>query len=116
MKVLVIEPIRYCVSPGSAATSPYAPTPGELAVADDAGDERRQVSGDLPLGQEPLEPVGGGVRDGAHRTSSVDSANASGGGQEQTRWRSPYAWSMRATGGQYLSGSGPVGNAATSRG
>ena len=48
--------------------------------------------------------------------SSSASANASGGGQEHTRWRSPYAWSMRATGGQYLSGSGPVGKTATSRG
>ena len=48
--------------------------------------------------------------------SSAASANASGGGQEQTRCRSPYAWSMRATGGQYLSGSGPVGKTATSRG
>src|SRR4051794_34353290 len=50
------------------------------------------------------------------RRGSYWSANASGGGQEQTRWRSPYAWSTRATGGQYLSGFGPVGNAATSRG
>ena len=39
---------------------------------------------------------------------SVSSANASGGGQEQTRLRSPYAWSIRATGGQYLSGSTPA--------
>src|SRR3954467_13334078 len=47
--------------------------------------------------------------------SSAGSAKASGGGQEQTRWRSPYAWSIRATGGQYLSGSGPVGKTPTSR-
>ena len=47
--------------------------------------------------------------------SAYCSAKASGGGQAQTRLRSPYAWSMRATGGQYLSGSGPVGNTASSR-
>ncbi len=51
----------------------------------------------------------------AHRLALRYSANASGGGQAQTRLRSPYAWSMRATGGQYLSGSRPVGNAARSR-
>jgi hypothetical protein len=44
------------------------------------------------------------------------SAKASGGGQAQTRLRSPYAWSIRATGGQYLSGSTPAGNTARSRG
>lgn len=29
-------------------------------------------------------------------------SKACGGGQAQTRWRSPYAWSMRRTGGQYF--------------
>jgi hypothetical protein len=43
------------------------------------------------------------------------SAKASGGGHAQTRLRSPYAWSIRATGGQYLSGSTPVGKTARSR-
>src|SRR5688572_8043936 len=45
-------------------------------------------------------PLGGGpgrwVRLG-------QSSYASSGGQEQTRLRSPYAWSMRRTGTQYLS-------------
>jgi hypothetical protein len=43
------------------------------------------------------------------------SAKASSGGQAQPRLRSPYAWSMRATGGQYLSGSMPVGKTPSSR-
>ena len=36
------------------------------------------------------------------RPGRVQSSNASGGGQEQTRLRSPYAPSMRRTGGQYF--------------
>jgi hypothetical protein len=49
------------------------------------------------------------------RHSADHSAKASSGGHAQTRLRSPYAWSMRATGGQYLSGSIPVGKTPTSR-
>src|SRR5699024_379129 len=37
------------------------------------------------------------------------------GGHEQTRFRSPWAWSIRPTGDQYLSGVGPYGYAACSR-
>ena len=41
---------------------------------------------------------------------------AATGGQEQTRWRSPYAPSIRRTGGQYLAAaSTPDGNAASAR-
>ena len=65
----------------------------------------------------PLRAAGRAVAHAARavRQPGVYSANASGGGQAQTRLRSPYAWSMRATGGQYLSGSTPVGKTARSR-
>ncbi len=36
------------------------------------------------------------------RRRRTDQANASIGGQAHTRLRSPYAWSMRRTGGQYF--------------
>ena len=52
---------------------------------------------------------------GDQAASAATRAKASGGGQAQTRLRSPYAWSIRATGGQYLSGSMPVGKTARSR-
>ncbi len=53
-----------------------------------ANDGARGVAGTPRAGN----PVGGG------RQSSY----ASSGGQAQTRLRSPYAWSMRRTGTQYL--------------
>ena len=37
------------------------------------------------------------------------------GGQVQTRCRSPYAWLILATGGQYFQAVAPMGNTATSR-
>src|SRR5215218_6754042 len=50
------------------------------------------------------------------RPRKAQSANASGGGHEQTRLRSPYAPSIRRTGGQYLArGSTPAGKVASSR-
>ena len=43
-------------------------------------------------------------------------AYASGDGQEQTRFRSPYAPSIRPTGGKYLcAGDTPAGNTASAR-
>ena len=43
-------------------------------------------------------------------------AYASGDGQEQTRFRSPYAPSIRPTGGKYLcAGETPAGNTASAR-
>ena len=57
----------------------------------------------------PILPLAGASRAGtaqgpgpARTVSPGRYSNASGGGQEQTRLRSPYAWSMRRTGGQYL--------------
>ena len=48
--------------------------------------------------------------------SNAQLSNASGGGHEQTRFRSPYAPSMRLTGGQYLSAAWtPTGKAAATR-
>lgn len=37
-----------------------------------------------------------------HTLQARDQANASTGGQAHTRFRSPYAWSIRRTGGQYF--------------
>ncbi len=45
-------------------------------------------------------PPGGG-RDAVRRAGPCQ-AKASIGGQAQTRLRSPYAWSIRRTGGQYF--------------
>ena len=102
--VFVIDPIRYCVpSVGVDARQSRQ----ELAVLQHAGHHRRQPTGRLQVLQPGLP--GRATHAGAH------SANASGGGHAQTRLRSPYAWSIRATGGQYLSGSTPVGNTASSR-
>ncbi len=110
VRVLVIEPTLYCVSVTSPGTSPDAVGPGQPAVAHDAGDDRGHLALGLRRGQPPAQPPRGVVGDGvADRVGAAHSANASGGGQAQTRLRSPYAWSIRATGGQYLSGSTPVG-------
>ena len=84
------------------------PRPQQLAAEQHAADDRRQP----PL---RLERSRTACQRGS-RAVMGSLAKASGGGQAQTRLRSPYAWSMRPTGGQYLSGSGPVGNTPTSRG
>ena len=98
--VLVIDPIRYCVS--VEVSAPAVPDQRELGAVEHAGDDRGQAPVGLVAVEDRLEVLG------------APHANASGGGQAQTRLRSPYAWSMRPTGGQYLSGSGPAGNTATS--
>ena len=98
----MIEPIRYCVSSGGPATSPAPPT----QLSDPSLSTPATTDGSRP---RPWMPLQTGLQVGRH------SANASGGGHEQTRLRSPYAWSMRATGGQYLSGSWPAGNTPSSR-
>ncbi len=115
--VLQVRPGRQVVERRDAAV------PDQLAVADHPADDRGQPSPGLLAGEQHVEPPRGTVGQGgpahacAGSAASVasGSANASGDGHEQTRCRSPYAWSMRATGGQYLSGSGPAGNAASSR-
>ena len=104
VRVLVIEPIRYCMSRrASPGTSPAPPTQAS------APSRSTPATTD---GSRPLRP-GAAAEPGRRRpVAAAHSAKASGGGQAQTRLRSPYAWSMRATGGQYLSGSTPAGKTA----
>ena len=51
----------------------------------------------------PEDRTGHGVHgDDGGAGAGRDQANASIGGHAHTRLRSPYAWSMRRTGGQYF--------------
>ena len=100
--VLAVEPGRVAGAAG----------PHRAVAVEDGTDHGRQPALGLRDVQQSLPLV---THAETFRPRGQFSANASGGGQAQTRLRSPYAWSMRATGGQYLSGSMPCGKTASSR-
>ena len=110
--VLVIEPIRYCVSVTSPGTSPYAAGPGQLAVADDA---RRRSTGSRPSacarGQRASAAAGRSRSATASATALIRRRPRAAGRRRPGCGRRTPGRS-RATGGQYLSGSTPVGKTA----
>lgn len=94
--------------PRTPGRCPHTPRPGPVRARTREGPARS-----APARAEA--PPGGWCRAGP-RALRAQSSYASSGGQEQTRFRSPNAWSMRRTGGQYLSAAEtPAGKTASSR-